>query len=311
MNIAPSNNSTLMGYNEIFLNLKNLYDKNLLPNKIIFSGNSGIGKSTFAYHLANYIFSKSEDNKYDTKENLILQKNRSYNLILNNSHPNFFLISNDDDKRNIQISKIREMISFTNKSSFNGDSKIILIDNVEFLNINSINALLKVIEEPNDKIFFFLIHNSKTKILDTLNSRCIKFNFYLKNEDKLKIINKISNSDFYNDLNNDFKNNYNSPGDIISLYNFFKNNNIDLKVSIDDFLKLIIEKRLYKKDLFIKDKLSFFIELYFNKKLIYFKSKDKIYNLYKYFLVKIHECNKYNLDIENILIELNGRLLNE
>ena len=311
MNIAPSNNSTLIGYNEIFLNLKNLYDKNLLPNKIIFSGNSGIGKSTFAYHLANYIFSKSEDNKYDTKENLILQKNRSYNLILNNSHPNFFLISNDNDKKNIQISKIREMISFTNKSSFNGDNKIILIDNVEFLNVNSINALLKVIEEPNDKIFFFLIHNSKTKILDTLNSRCIKFNFYLKNEDKLKIINKISNSDFYNDLNNDFKNNYNSPGDIISLYNFFKNNNIDLKVSIDDFLKLIIEKRLYKKDLFIKDKLSFFIELYFNKKLIYFKSKDKIYNLYKYFLVKIHECNKYNLDIENILIELNGRLLNE
>ena len=311
MNIAPSNNSTLIGYNEIFLNLKNLYDKNLLPNKIIFSGNSGIGKSTFAYHLANYIFSKREDNKYDIKKNLILQKNRSYNLILNNSHPNFFLISNDDDKKNIQISKIREMISFTNKSSFNGDNKIILIDNVEFLNVNSINALLKVIEEPNDKIFFFLIHNSKTKILDTLNSRCIKFNFYLKNEDKLKIINKISNSDFYNDLNNDFKNNYNSPGDIISLYNFFKNNNIDLKVSIDDFLKLIIEKRLYKKDLFIKDKLSFFIELYFNKKLIYFKSKDKIYNLYKYFLVKIHECNKYNLDIENILIELNGRLLNE
>ena len=311
MNIGPSNNSILIGYNEIFLNLKNLYDKNLLPNKIIFSGNSGIGKSTFAYHLANYIFSKRENNKYDIKKNLILQKNRSYNLILNNSHPNFFLISNEDDKKNIQISKIREMISFTNKSSFNGDSKIILIDNVEFLNINSINALLKVIEEPNDKIFFFLIHNSKTKILDTLNSRCIKFNFYLKNEDKLKIINKISNSDFYNDLNNDFKNNYNSPGDIILLYNFFKNNNIDLKVSIDDFLKLIIEKKLYKKDLFIKDKLSFFIELYFNKKLINFKSKGKIYYLYKYFLVKIHECNKYNLDIENILIELNGRLLNE
>ena len=311
MNIGPSNNSILIGYNEIFLNLKNLYDKNLLPNKIIFSGNSGIGKSTFAYHLANYIFSKRENNKYDIKKNLILQKNRSYNLILNNSHPNFFLISNEDDKKNIQISKIREMISFTNKSSFNGDSKIILIDNVEFLNINSINALLKVIEEPNDEIFFFLIHNSKTKILDTLNSRCIKFNFYLKNEDKLKIINKISNSDFYNDLNNDFKNNYNSPGDIILLYNFFKNNNIDLKVSIDDFLKLIIEKKLYKKDLFIKDKLSFFIELYFNKKLINFKSKGKIYYLYKYFLVKIHECNKYNLDIENILIELNGRLLNE
>ena len=109
----------------------------------------------------------------------------------------------------------------------------------------------------------------------------------------------------------DFKNNYNSPGDIILLYNFFKNNNIDENISIDVFLKLIIEKKLYKKDLYIKDKLSFFVELYFNKKLIYFESKDKIYSLYKYFLTKIYECNKYNLDIENILIELNGKLLNE
>jgi len=134
---------------------------------------------------------------------------------------------------------------------------------------------------------------------------------YLKNEDKLKIINKISSSVFYNDLNNDFKNNYNSPGDIISLYNFFKNNNIDAKVSIDDFLKLIIEKKLYKNNFYIKDKLTFFVELYFKKKLVYFKSKDKIYNLYKYFLLRIYECNQYNMDIENIMIEFNGKLLNE
>jgi len=311
MNITPSNNLSLIGYDETFLHLKNLYENSLLPNKIIFSGNYGIGKSTFAYHLINYIFSKNEEKKYDFKENLILKNNRSYNLILNNSHPNFFLISSDDDKKNIQVSKIREMINFTNKSSFNDECKIILIDNVEYLNLNSINALLKIIEEPNDKIFFLLIHNNKTKILDTLKSRCIKFNLYLKNEDKLKIINKVTNSEFYNKLNNDFKNNYISPGDIISLYIFFNNNNIDEYISIDDLLKLIIEKRLYKKDLFVKDKLSLFIELYFNKKLLHFKSKDKIYNLYKYFLSRIYECNKYNLDIENILIELNGKLLNE
>jgi len=311
MNIIPSNNSELIGYHKNFLNLKNLYDKGLLPNKIIFSGNSGVGKSTFAYHLINYIFSKKEENKYNFDKNLILQKNRSYNLILNNTHPNFFLISTDEEKKNIQISKIREMINFTNKSSFNNNCRIILIDNVEYLNTNSINALLKVIEEPNNNIFFFLIHNSKIKILDTLKSRCIKFNFFLKNEDKIKIVNKILNSDFYNNLNNDFKINYNSPGDIIYLYKFFKNNNIDEKISINDCLKLIIEKRLIKKNLFIKDNLSFFVELYFNKKLVYFKSKDKIYNLYKYFLLRIHNCNKYNLDAENILIELNGKVLNE
>tara|TARA_B100001540_G_scaffold314924_1_gene340910 strand:+ start:2616 stop:3551 length:936 start_codon:yes stop_codon:yes gene_type:complete len=311
MIIHPSNNTKLIGYNNFFLHLKQLYENNLLPNKIIFSGNSGIGKSTLAYHLINYIFSRNEDNKYDYNENLILHNNRSYNLVLNNSHPNFFSVSDDDEKKNIQISKIREMINFTNKSSFNNNCKIILIDNIEYLNLNSVNALLKVIEEPNDNIFFFLIHDNKTKILDTLKSRCIKFNLYLDNENKLQIINTITNSEFYNNLSNDFKNIYNSPGDIISLYKFLTNNNIDLNISIDDLLKLIIEKKLYKKDLFVKDRLSFFVELFFNKNFLYLKSKSNIYNLYKYFLSKINDCNKYNLDFENVLIELNGKLLNE
>ena len=311
MNILPSNNLCLIGYNKVFSDLIKLFDSDILPNKIIFSGNSGIGKSTLAYHLINYILSKREENRYDTSKNLILTNNRSYNLVLNNSHPNFFLITNDDDKKNIQISKIREMINFTNKSSFNNDYKIILINNVEYLNTNSINALLKVIEEPNNKILFFLVHNNKTKILETLKSRCITFNLYLNKEYKLEILNKLLDSSFYNDLNNDFKNIYNSPGDIISLYNFFINHNIELNISIENLIKLIIEKKLYKKDLFLKDKISFLIELYFNKKLLYFKSKDNVYNLYKYFLLKIDNCNKYNLDIENVLIELNGKLLNE
>ena len=311
MILSASNNTKLIGYNNFFLNLKNLYDKNLLPNKIIFSGDNGIGKSTFAYHLTNYIFSKNEDNKYNYDENIILSENRSYNLIVNNTHPNFFLISTDEDKKNIQISKIREMINFTNKSSFNNDSKIILIDNIEYLNINSVNALLKIIEEPNNKIFFFLVHNSKTKVLDTLSSRCIKFNLYLNSSDKLKIIEKISNYNFYPDLNEDFKNNYISPGDLILLYNFFNTNNIELNISIENFLRLVVEKKLYKKDSYIKDNLSFFIELYFNKKLFSFNYKVKIYNLYKYFLSKIYECNKYNLDVENVLIEFNGKFLNE
>ena len=311
MNITPSNNRYLIGYNETFLNLKNLFDNTLLPNKIIFSGNNGIGKSTLAYHLINYIFSINEDNKYNVSTNQILSDNRSYNLILNNSHPNFFLITNLDDKKNIQVSKIREMINFTNKSSFNNEYKIILINNIEYLNINSINALLKIIEEPNNKILFFLIHDNKTKILDTLSSRCIKFNLYLNNDNKLKIINKIIDSNFYNELNNDFKNNYNSPGDIISLYNFLKTNNIQPNISIEELLKLTIEKKLYKKDLFIINKIAFLIELYFNKKFFHLKSKHKIYNLYKYFLSKIYNCNKFNLDVENVLIELNGKLLNE
>ena len=202
------------------------------------------------------------------------------------------------------------MINFTNKSSFNDDYKIIIIDNVEHLNINSVNALLKIIEEPNNKIYFFLIHDNKINILDTLKSRCIKFNFLLNSRAKTKIINQLLNNDFYNNLNDDFKNIYNSPGDLVLLNDFFKENNVDVNISIDDFLKMIIEKSLFKKSFYIKSNLSYFFELYFNKKINYFMSKDKFYNFYKYFLSKISDSNKYNLDIESILIEFNGKMLN-
>ena len=91
-----------------------------------------------------------------------------------------FTITNDDEKNSGQVSKVREMINFTNKSSFNDEFKIVLIDNVELLNINSINALLKIVEEPNSKLYFFLIHNNNVKILDTLNSDVLSSECFFK-----------------------------------------------------------------------------------------------------------------------------------
>ena len=66
-------------------------------------------------------------------------------------------------KKNIEISQIRKMIEYTNKSSFNNSPKLILIDNIENLNKNSVNALLKLIEEPKYNVFFILIHNCNKK----------------------------------------------------------------------------------------------------------------------------------------------------
>ena len=72
MNVEPNNNLNLLGYNDFFSDMISLYNKNLLPNKIIFSGNYGIGKCTLAYHLINYIFSLNEESKYNFSENIIL-----------------------------------------------------------------------------------------------------------------------------------------------------------------------------------------------------------------------------------------------
>ena len=72
-----------------------------------------------------------------------------------------------------------------------------LIDNIELLNINSINALLKILEEPNDNINFILINNNK-KILPTLKSRCLNFKIQLTTSQSFDITNKILNTNCMN-----------------------------------------------------------------------------------------------------------------
>ena len=44
MNLIPENNTHLYGYTDFFLSIKNMHDSKILPNKIILSGNKGIGK---------------------------------------------------------------------------------------------------------------------------------------------------------------------------------------------------------------------------------------------------------------------------
>ena len=126
-----------------------------IPNKIIISGNKGIGKSTFAYHFVNYIFSKNEKYSYDINKYQNQSENKSFKLIKNLTHPNFHLIDLLDGKKIIEISQIRKAISYSQKSSFDNNYKIVLIENIEFLNSYSANALLKIMEEPNEKLLFY------------------------------------------------------------------------------------------------------------------------------------------------------------
>jgi len=118
----------LFSYNELFNHFVNLDINKKLPSRILLAGQEGIGKTSFALHLVNYFFSQNEITKYDVKNTIINKDSVSYNLVNNLSHPNFFYISRNQEKKFIEIDQIRSMINFLNKSSFNSNKKIILID---------------------------------------------------------------------------------------------------------------------------------------------------------------------------------------
>ena len=80
----------IYGYDNLLNFFIKLDKKNKIPNKFIISGKNGIGKSTFAHHFINYLFSKNEKYKYDNINFEINDENRSFNLVKKLSHPNFF-----------------------------------------------------------------------------------------------------------------------------------------------------------------------------------------------------------------------------
>ena len=308
MNLDPSRQLNLFGHETQFTNLTGLYANKKLPNKILLSGVKGIGKSTLAYHIVNYILSYDEDFSYNIKNFKINPDNKSFKLIINKSNPNFILIDINEDKKNIDINQIRHLILTLNKSSFNTKPRLVLIDNIELLNTNSINALLKILEEPNDNINFILINNNK-KILPTLKSRCLNFKIQLTTSQSFDVTNKILNTNCMDLLNDELINNYSTPGEILNLLDFANKSNVDLKeIKLKEFIKKIIIEKKYKKDSSVKQLLYTLIEIYFRENISI--NNTKLINVQNYFLKKINNTKIFNLDDESLLMEFEDRVLN-
>ncbi|MDA9222247.1 AAA family ATPase [Candidatus Pelagibacter sp.] len=310
MNLKPSENTKIYGMKNFFNELVGLHKQKKIPNKILLSGKKGLGKSTLAYHLINYILSENEEYKYNLENFSINKDNKSYKLLQNNSHPNFYLIDLLTEKKSIDVGQIRKMINYTNKSTFNNMARFILIDNVENLNKNSVNALLKIVEEPNENVFFILINNSEKNILPTLKSRCLTFKINLTFNNSINISNSILEKNVLEFVNYDLLSYYNSPGEIISLFNFAKEKSINLKDhTISSFINLIIENNYYKKNKPIKVLLINLIELFFLKKYKITNTKISLINFYHKFIKKIHDTEQFNLDEECLFLEFKSELL--
>ncbi len=115
-----------------------------------------------------------ESNNYEDVMNsvfkLFLEKKMIFNIddIENNISVRILRpIDNLIDKD--QILNLQEFLS---TMSFDGYYKLFFILNAGLMNEQSVNKLLKVLEEPNEKVAGFLISDNSNELLPTLISRC-------------------------------------------------------------------------------------------------------------------------------------------
>ena len=273
-------NAELYG-NEDLIKKIELMICNSSNNSFLIGGPIGVGKANLVYKLSKFILCHFEDFSMvdlKNKKNIFfndINLNRSSHLFDNNTHPDFFnliLHTNSDDKK-IPIDNVRKLNVFFQKTFSVSKVKIAVINTIDDLSVNSLNLLLKTIEELPTNAYIFLISHKPINTLKTITSRCTVLNMNpLNNKDfdmfikqNIKNISK-EESFFIKDISTG------APGLALSLYE---------KKILDLYIKILDDLLLSKKYLNIRETVL---------KLI--SSKNNEYNYYLFIL---------NLIINNLI----------
>ena len=145
--------------------------------------------------MNHFLASVFDPNNYDKKKLLISENSIFHKQFKSNVFTNIIYL-NGSDHKSVKIDDIRTLKKEISKSTILGKDRFIVLDDVELFNNNSLNALLKAIEEPNERDFFFLINNKAKPLLETIKSRALEIKIILNKEQNLNIINNLM--DLYN-----------------------------------------------------------------------------------------------------------------
>ncbi|MGL5050425.1 MAG: ATPase [Fusobacteriaceae bacterium] len=189
-------------------------------------------------------------------------------------------------ENNSKIEEVRKLISKVGTSSYEGGSKIFIIENLEKFKNIALNTLLKTIEEPPKGNYFILLTNS-LNILSTIKSRSIIINIPKRTYNELGVTKEVF--DFFNGDSEDIfkfkmeigidekildgKVEINKIGEIGK--EFFKTDNFRKKIEFYNCLRYWIKNSQWLEDL---DKLFFIEEI----SSIFSENKDKINEFLSY-----------------------------
>lgn len=303
----PKITAQLFGHQKNFNYLSKLISIDKFPKISLFSGNKGIGKSTLINHLLHYYFDKKH---YDEKLYKFDEESNFHKQFKNNLFPNIVYL-NGSSFKNSRIEDLRILKNNLSKPSINNDKRFIILDDVEVFKVNSLNALLKIIEEPYKRDFFILINNKSKSILDTIRSRCIEFKIILNSASKKKII--ISLMDIFNQefsIDQNFVET--TPGNFLRYNHIIKEKKLNIEIDFLKNLQKILDIYKKEKDIFLKDFLIFLTEYYLLK-----NRSNKIDCTEKFienrsFIVKnINNFFLYNLNQSTLLNILENKFINE
>jgi len=301
------NSLNLFNLKENFRFISELYSKQNLPKVLMFTGNKGSGKSTLINHFLYSIF----DNVNYDKETFSISENSSFlKKFQNNIFSNIIYISGADYK-SVNIDDIRNLKKNILQTTISKKDRFIIFDDIELFNQNSLNALLKIIEEPSQRNYFILINNKRKPLLETIKSRSLEIKIILNEEQRLEIINELVR--FYNiNLILDPKISQLSPGSFVKFNYICKEYSILPTSNFVENLTLLLNIYKKNKDILIIDLMFYLADEYFKyAKESNLYENDKIFEIKNYIVDNLNSFIVYNINQKSIINAINNKLLRE
>ena len=164
----PQNIEEIVGQEHIKKALSNAIESDRVSHAYLFTGPRGTGKTSTAR-----IFAKSLNCEKGPTVSPCNECENCKNIT--NAIP--IDVIEIDAASNRSVSDAEEIIQNVAMSPVHSRYKIYIIDEVHMLTTTAFNALLKTLEEPPANVIFILATTEVHKVLDTIKSRCQRFDF--------------------------------------------------------------------------------------------------------------------------------------
>nr|WP_240956057.1 DNA polymerase III subunit delta' [Wenzhouxiangella sp. XN79A] len=132
----------------------------------MFTGSAGVGKRALADWLVERLLC------LDVTDGEPCGACESCRLLPGGTHPDFFRLSPEPDKKEIRVDQVREFIESVTLTASLGGARVGRIDPADRMNRNAANALLKTLEEPADGVWLVLVTDRPDRLPVTVRSRC-------------------------------------------------------------------------------------------------------------------------------------------
>lgn len=180
----PLTFESVVGQQHIVSTLEHAVAEGRLSHAYLFCGPRGTGKTTMARILAKALLCEKAEGARAAGATGCNPDGTcpECTAIAEGAHPDVYEL---DAASRTGVDNVREeIINSVSFAPVRGAYKVYIIDEVHMLTTQAFNALLKTLEEPPSHVIFVLCTTDPQKILETILSRCQRFDFHrISNDD--------------------------------------------------------------------------------------------------------------------------------